>query len=165
MLPSWVTLINATPPGRSTTACTAPAPCPSLMNLWKAARSTTTTTIQRSTSGTRGAPWTPSTSGQPRQQMVSSRRSPRMCRTQMEPWSSMLCSSSVSIGCSPSKVNLCWRTLHIFYRVLFSFPQLTGKRDFMIKWWTLVVSLLPAHTPLEFQWCIAQVGFSTFSQY
>ena len=32
-----------------------------------------------------------------------------------------------------------------------AFFQLTGKRDSMIKWWTLVAFLLPAHTPLEFQ--------------
>lgn len=104
MLPSWATLINATPPGRSTTACTVPALSPSPMTLWKAVRSTTNTTIQRLTSGTRGAPWTPSTSGPPRRRTASSLRSPRMCRTRMEPWSSMLCSSSVSVIYSPPDV-------------------------------------------------------------
>lgn len=35
--------------------------------------------------------------------------------------------------------------------------QLTGPRSFMTKWWTTGVSLLPAHSPLEFPWCTAQV--------
>lgn len=53
-------------------------------------------TTQKSTSGTSGAQWTPSMSGQLSQQMASCRRSPRMCRTQTEPWLSTLCFSSVS---------------------------------------------------------------------
>lgn len=43
------------------------------------------------------------------------------------------------------------RTPLRFDRVLVFSPQLIGRRDSMIKWWTTVVSSLPAHTPLEFQ--------------
>lgn len=43
----WVMPKHATLPGRSTTASTAPAPFPSLMTLWRPARSTTTMTIRK----------------------------------------------------------------------------------------------------------------------
>lgn len=43
------------------------------------------------------------------------------------------------------------RTPLSFAHVLVFSPQLTGRRDSMIKWWTAVASSLPAHTPLEFQ--------------
>lgn len=92
-------LRNVTPPGRSTAACMGRAPSLSPTSLWKAARSTTTTTIPRLTSGTREVPWIPSTSGHPSQLTASWPRSPKMFRTQMVPWSSTPCSSSVSLSC------------------------------------------------------------------
>lgn len=112
LLCRWATPRHATPPGRSATAFMGPALSPLLMILWKTARSTTTTTIQKLTSGTRGVRWTPSTSGRLSPQVASCLRSPRMCRTQMEPWSSTLCSSSVSTG-SVFYRKPCWRCQRI----------------------------------------------------
>lgn len=45
----------------------------------------------------------------------------------------------------------------------FTHLQLTGMRNSMIRWWTHVVFLLPAHSLLEFPWCIVLVSFSIIS--